>query len=96
MNPVIAIVGLIYCALFYVEVRQWRACPDRRAEIIGWAFLALHVIVYTVAYYYLTIFDTIPTLFFNSWSSALRLHGGITLLSFSIARYLRSERRNGC
>lgn len=96
MNPVILLVGLIYCALFVIEMRQWNQCPDRHAEIIGWAALALHVVIYTIAYYYLSFFDTLPTLFFNVWSSALRLHGGITLLSFSIARYLRSERRNGC
>ncbi len=96
MNPVILLVGLTYCALFVIEARQWRRCPDRHAEIIGWVVLSLHVVVYTTAYYYLSFFETIPTLFFNAWSSALRLHGGITLLSFSLARYLRSERRSGC
>lgn len=96
MNPVILITGLVYCVIFFVEVRQWRMCPDRHAEIIGWAMVAVHVAIYTIVYIYLSTTTSIPQIVFNIWSTILRLHGGITILSISWARYLRMEKRRGC
>ena len=96
MNPIVLIICVLYILVFAIEVKQWNTCPDRRAEIIGWSVLALHVLVYTAAYVYLSFSTGVTTILFNVWSTALRLHGAITLLSVSWARYRRQEHRNGC
>ncbi len=96
MNPTSLITGVLYLALLFVELRQWNKCHDRRAEIIGWVVLSLHVALYTGAYIFFSVTSDVPALEFNTWSSALRLHGAITILTISIARCARMERRNGC
>lgn len=95
MSPVMTLSAVCYLVLLFVTIRQMRICRGR-GEPIALFVLAVHGMVYFAVYLVLKLSTGIDALFWNTWSSALRLQSIFTVAAIELLRWRRLENSSGC
>ena len=84
-----------YLALVLVEIRSLKICRER-GESIALLFVGLHGVIYYVTLALMKQAGQVDPVMWNTWSSALRLHGILTIVACALLHWRRLEKRNGC
>lgn len=96
MNLIQTLSAAGYVLLMLVLFRQIRICPGR-GEPYALMMVALHGVIYHAALSIQKLTGTVDPIFWNTWSSALRLHVTFTIAAIEFLRWRRLERMNhGC
>ncbi len=85
-----------YLLLLLVIIQQIRICPGR-GEPYALLVVAIHGVIYYTTLWIQKSIGSVDPLFWNTWSTALRLHGIFTIAAIEFLRWRRLERMNhGC